>query len=206
MLEIIDCDQGSPEWLLHRAGIPTASEFDTLFMSGKGGGESKTRKALVYTKAYERYSGKASPSYTNADMERGHEMEPDARNLYSFRYDADPIIIGFVRNGRKGASPDAFLDSNGILEIKSHKPSILIPMIQADVFPTQHMAQCQGLLWVCEREWVDLACYFPGLPLFVKRITRDEPYINNLSGEVDRFNDEVDAMVETLKTYEKAAA
>lgn len=204
-IEIINCEQGTPEWLSHRAGIPTASEFKTLLMKGKGGAESETRKAMIYTKAYELYSGKASDSYTNADMQRGHEMEPDARNLYAFKHDAEPIIIGFVKNGRKGASPDAFLEDNGILEIKSHKPSILIPMIQANVFPSQHMPQCQGLLWVCEREWLDIACYWPGLPLFVKRITRDEPYINQLSGEVDRFNDEVDAMVETLKTFERAA-
>jgi hypothetical protein len=29
-MQIINCDQGEPEWFTARAGIPTASEFHTV--------------------------------------------------------------------------------------------------------------------------------------------------------------------------------
>ena len=46
-MEIITCEQGSIEWLSARAGLVTASEFQTLLMKGKGGGESLTRKTYM---------------------------------------------------------------------------------------------------------------------------------------------------------------
>ena len=36
--EIIDCEQGTPEWFAARAGIPTASEFSTVLSEGRADG------------------------------------------------------------------------------------------------------------------------------------------------------------------------
>ena len=54
---------------------------------------------------------------------------------------------------------------------------------------------------VAGREWIDIACYWPKMPLFTKRAYRDEPYIKHLSGEIDRFNDELRAMVAKVRAY-----
>jgi hypothetical protein len=43
-LQIIECEQGAPEWFAARAGIPTASRFATVMASGRGGAESQTRR------------------------------------------------------------------------------------------------------------------------------------------------------------------
>lgn len=37
MMEIINCEQGTPEWFEARKGIPTASEFSTVMSEGKEG-------------------------------------------------------------------------------------------------------------------------------------------------------------------------
>lgn len=205
MIEVFTFPQNSPEWFQARSGIWTASNAKDLGMKGKGGGESETRKKLIYATAAEIVSGIPAESFSTPDMERGHSEEEENRNLYAFDNSADVQIVGFVRNGRKGASPDALVGSDGILECKSHKPSILIPMMQAGIFPTEHLPQCQALLWVCEREWVDLSAYSRGLPRFQKRVYRDEAYIKTLSDELERFYSEVDAMVDWLKNYEVAA-
>jgi hypothetical protein len=71
----------------------------------------------------------------------------------------------------------------------------------ADKFPADHVAQCQGGLWVTGREWIDIVCYYPNMPVFIKRAYRDEAYIANLAGEVAKFTDELDALVAKISAY-----
>jgi len=204
MLEIIECIQGEESWFRARMGIPTASKFATVMRSkGKGeDGKSVTRQKYMDQLAGEIITGQLVEPYTNVHLERGKEMEADARLHYAFVEDRVPQLVGFVRNGNKGASPDSFIDGDGMLEIKTALPDILIDTIRRDVFPTQHYAQCQGGLWVCEREWIDLIVYWPGMPYFVKRAYRDETYIKKMAAEVDRFVDELYDLVEWLRRYE----
>lgn len=205
MIEIFNYPQNSPDWFQGRCGLWTCSNAKVLGMKGRGGGESETRKKLIMATAAEIISGRPAESFSTADTERGHEEEEENRNRYAYDNDVEPQIVGFIRNGRKGGSPDALVGDDGILECKSHKPTILIPMMQADMFPAEHVPQCQALLWVCEREWCDLSAYSRGLPRFQKRIYRDEAYIKTLADELERFYSEVDQMVDWLKGYGVAA-
>lgn len=205
-MEVLTFEQGSPEWFAARAGIPTSSEFATVMAKGRGGGESKTRRTYLLKLAGERLTDEPMDSYSNHHMERGKEMEGEARDLYSFMSNEDPELVGFIRNGPKGCSPDALIGGDGMLELKTKLPHLLIDLLLKDAPPPEHKAQCQGQLWVAEREWVDLAVYWPRLPLFVKRAHRDEAYIKTLSEAVDKFNDELDAMVERIRAYDRKAA
>jgi len=206
-MQIFDCEQGSPEWFAARLGIPTASEFATVMAHGKAGAESKTRKTYMLKLAGEILTGQPQEAYTNAHLERGKVMEPEARELYGFVNDAELQQVGFIRNGETGCSPDSLIGTNGMLEIKTALPHIHIDALLKGEFPLEHKAQCQGALWVAEREWIDIAVYWPKLPLFVKRATRDDGYIANLAGEVDRFNNELAVIVQRVRAYgqEKAA-
>lgn len=201
MLEILTCEQGTEEWYRARAGIPTASEFSTVMASGKGGGDSKTRRTYMFKLAGEIVTGELTDGFSNAHMERGKEMEPEARDLYSFMHDADIEQVGFIRNGLKGCSPDSLIGVAGMLEIKTKLPHLMIDVLLRDEFPSEHKAQCQGALWVAEREWIDIAVYWPKLPLFVKRAYRDEPYILGLSRAVLDFNEELHGIVERVRAY-----
>lgn len=198
-MEIFDFEQRSPEWYEARLGIPTASQFATVMAQGRGGGESKTRRTYLLKLAGERITGQPMDNYTNQHIDRGREMEGEARAAYAFVKDADPLPVGFIRNGEKGASPDALLGDEGLLEIKTALPHLLIDLHLQDRFPPEHKAQCQGQLWVSGRKWLDLVIYWPGLPLFVKRIGRDEIYIEQLAAEVDTFNHELAKIVERIE-------
>lgn len=206
MMEIINCEQGTPEWFSARAGIVTASEFQTLLMKGKGGGESLTRKTYMRKLAGEIITGEPMEAFTNAHMERGKLMEQEARDLYAFMTDTEPQQVGFIKSGRKGASPDSLIESDGGLEIKTKLPHLLIELLESGEVPSEHVAQVQGGMWVAEREWWDFVAYWPKLPLFVKRIYRDEAYIKKLSEAVDQFNGELDALVSRIKSYDERAA
>ena len=198
-VEIIDCAQNSDEWMKARMGIPTASEFSTVMAKGRGGkGESKTRRTYMLKLIGERLTGELSDGYTNHHMERGHAMEEEARNAYAFMTDNDPKLVGFVRNGEKGASPDSLIDENGLLEIKTKLPHLQLDVLLADKLPPEHKAQVQGQIWIAEREWADFVSYWPGLPLFVKRVNRDDDYIKTLSDEVDKFLAELHELMESI--------
>jgi hypothetical protein len=196
-VQIIDCEQNSPEWLEARRGIPTASEFGTVMAKGEG----KTRRTYMLKLAGEIITGEPAENFSNSHTERGHAMEAEARDTYSFINGVEPVLVGFIRNGNKGASPDSLVDENGLAEFKTKLPHILGELLLKDQFPPEHKAQCQGCLWVAEREWIDITCYWPKMPPLIKRAYRDEEYIANLSSEIDRFNDELAELVERIRRY-----
>lgn len=198
-LIVHDMEQGSPEWFAIRSGKPTASEFSTVMAKGEG----KTRRAYMLKLAGEILTGEPMVNYQNAAMLRGKEQEGDARDRYSLLYDCEPVIVGFLEEPDvgAGASPDALLGDDGLLEIKSADPHVLIDKLMRGSFPSEHVAQAQGNLWISGREWIDLAIFCPRLPLFVKRATRDESYIANLAAEVARFNEELAETVEKVRRY-----
>lgn len=208
-MKIIDCQQGTPEWHAARAGIPTASEFSTV-LAAKGkeaDGKSKTRRAYIRKLAGERITGEPAESYSNAYMERGHTVEPQAREDYAFIHDVEPQIVGFVTtdDGMAGCSPDSLIGEAGALEIKSAAPHILLDHMLKGDFPAEHKPQTQGVLWVAERDWIDLIAYWPKMKPFIVRAGRDEAYIADLAKAVAIFNEEVAAVVEQYQRYGVAA-
>jgi hypothetical protein len=198
-MQIFTCDQGSEEWVKARLGIPTASEFHTVMAKGKDGGDSKIRRTYMLKLVGEILTGEQMDSFTNHHMERGKAMEEEARDLYAFMTDTSPECVGFIRNGDKGCSPDSLVGDNGLVEIKTKLPHLQVDCLLGGRVPPDHKAQCQGALWVAEREWIDFVSYWPGLPLFVIRETRDEDYIGKLASAVDTFNDELAQMVERVR-------
>lgn len=197
MMEVFNFDQGSADWFNCRAGIPTASMFATVMAKGEG----KTRSKYMRELAGEIITGECAESYSNVHMERGKEQEDDARRLYAFLTDSEPELVGFIRNGKKGASPDSLVGENGGLEIKSAIPHIHIDRLERNRLPPEHKAQVQGNLWIAEREWWDFVSYSPKLPMLTVRVYRDEDFIKEMSAEIDRFNDELAALVERVRRF-----
>lgn len=198
-LLIFDCAQNSPEWTEARRGIPTASRFSDILAKGQG----ITRRKYLLTLAGELLTGDCAEGFTNAHMERGHAMEDDARQLYAFMHEVDPVLVGFMRRGRVGASPDSLIGEDGLLEIKTKLPHLHLDCLEKGKLPSEHVAQVQGQLMVSGRAWCDFVSYWPRMPLFTIRVDRDDTYIAKLRQEVDDFLGELDVIVS--KYQEKAA-
>lgn len=192
-----DLEQGSPEWFAARAGIPTASKFATVMAKGEG----KTRSEYMRKLAGEILTGEPSEQFSNVHTDRGNEMEDEARETYAFINEAEIQRVGFIRNGDKGASPDSLVGATGGLEIKTALPHIQIDRLERDRLPPEHKAQVYGNIWLAEREWWDFVSYWPRLPVLTVRVYRDENYIKTLADEIDRFNDELAALVERVRNY-----
>jgi hypothetical protein len=208
-IEIFDAiEQGTPEWFAIRAGIPTASEFAKLLARGRSGGESEGRRKYLNRLAAEIYMGKpADPEWEgNRHTRRGHELEPEARELYSIATGHAVVQVGFVRNGRKGCSPDGLIlgpdgKPAGAVQIKTLLPHLMVAelLLSETRCPPEHKAQVQGEAWICEIEWVDVMMHCPGLPPIIHHEPRDRPYIMGLISAHAQFLEELDAIVERVR-------
>lgn len=190
-LEIFDCIQGEPDWFECRRGIPTASRFSDVLAKGQG----ITRRKYLLTLAAEAITGEVGESYTNAHMEHGKAMEDEARSLYAFSKDVEPITVGFMRRGHAGCSPDSLIGEDGILEIKTKLGHLQLDVLDKGKLPSEHVAQVQGQLWVSGRAYADFVSYWPKLPLFCIRVERDEAYIASLEQAVAEFVGELDSYI-----------
>jgi hypothetical protein len=206
LLTIYDCEQGTDEWRLIRAGLPTASVFSTVMASGKDGGASITRTKLLHRLAGELITGEPAPEgYRNGAMDRGNALEAEARDSYARRKKVEVQRVGFVRNfdGLKacGASPDGLIGFDGGLEVKTAEAHVLIPMLERPAsMPPEHRAQVQGSMWVCERDHWDVTVYcHREMPAMDIRVYRDEAFIRELSNAIEIFNHDLKKLVERLR-------
>lgn len=191
---ISDVEQGTKEWLELRLGIATCSELDTLLVNGKGeAGFGAGAFTYMDTLIGERITGEAAdPFMGNRHTERGHELEGTGRQLFEAQTGVTTQQVGIILNHGIGYSPDSLIGSDGLCEIKTKLPKFQVGVILGNEIPKDHIAQCQGGLWVSEREWIDFVSYWPGMPLFIKRAYRDEAMIRKLSERVKTFYEILD--------------
>lgn len=191
---ISDVEQGTQEWLELRLGIATCSELDTLLVNGKGeAGFGAGAFTYMDTLIGERITGEAADPFTgNRHTERGHELEGTGRQLFESQTGVTTQQVGIILNHGIGYSPDSLIGVDGLCEIKTKLPKFQVGVILGNEIPKDHIAQCQGGLWVSEREWIDFVSYWPGMPLFIKRAYRDEAMIRKLSERVKTFYEILD--------------
>ena len=200
-MEVLTCEQGShvPEWVAARLGLLTASMFGTVMAKGRGGGESKTRRTYMLKLIGECMTGEPADNYTNSHMERGKEMEAEARSLYELITENEVTQVGFIRNGDVGCSPDGLIGQSGMVEIKTKLPHLQLDVLLRDELPPEHRAQIQGQMMVAEREWCDFVSYWPALPPFIKRVERDDEYIPALEAGATLFLDQMAELTDKIK-------
>ena len=168
--------QGTDEWFAARRGLVTASVISKLLTATLKVANNDTSRGLALTLTAERITGNIDPSFLSADMWRGVEDEPVARDLYAERY-APVEQLGFIVRDfgdyRIGYSPDGLVGDDGLIECKSRLQKIHLQTILDDRVPDENMAQLQCGLLASGRAWIDYVSYCGGMPLWVKRVTPD---------------------------------
>ena len=111
---IHEMEQGSPEWLKLKEGKFSATDFQTI-----ANGKPKTIETLIYKKAAQIITGRREETYSNANMERGIELENEAREAFIFEKGLSVRQVGFVQSAEHvGCSPDGLIGDDSGLEIK----------------------------------------------------------------------------------------
>ncbi len=193
-MEILDLEQGSQEWLDKRCGIVTMSRLQELLVNGKHpSGFGVGAFSYMHELIGEQLTGEPSDVFQgNRHTERGHELEPVARELYTTQTGNALKQVGIILNHGVGYSPDSLVGDDGAVEVKTKLPKYQVDLLLSGEIPKEHIAQCQGGLWVSDREWIDFVSYWPGLPLFIKRAYRDEKMIRTIAERVEAFHEEME--------------
>jgi len=199
--------QGSEEWLRLRLGKPTASEFSRILTPAKlelaAGRHSYAIELLT-----EMIIGGPLENPTTPAMIHGTDTEAKARAAYEMQEGVDVEMCGFCTDdeGRYGASPDAFVGDEGMLELKSpFKPEVHVGyLLNPDSFRKDYHAQTQSQLFVCStiekatgkpgRKWTDLVSYFTSIPMVKVRIEPDPKFQAALASALETFLKELDEL------------
>jgi putative phage-type endonuclease len=195
---ILDCEQYSEEWFAARAGLPTASSFDKIVTTK--GEPSKSAKNYMYQLAGENITGIKTDTYQNAAMQRGLEMEAEAKELFRFAV-GDVREVGLVypdEQKKYSCSPDGLLEDAG-LEIKCPLIHTHVSYLLSNILPTDYIQQVQGSMLVTGfKKWFFMS-YYPALPPLILEIERDDAFIAKLSAELDKFCLELAGVTKQLK-------
>lgn len=210
---LIPCEQGSPAWFEARAGVITASRFrDACDRNKPAKGDAVGKPSAKMTSyaaqvAVERITHQpADEGFTTWQMRRGVELEPAARLAYEAH--AGNVVeesgVVLTDDGRYGYSTDGFISQHGAVEIKCVVSPEKLIAIWRDSNSDEYAHQVQGGLWLTGRHWIDLVVYAPqlapvGKELFIKRIVRDESFIETLELELLSFTGLVDEYERVLR-------
>jgi hypothetical protein len=115
--------------------------------------------------------------------------------------DVEPTRVGFIRNGRMGCSPDSLIGEDSGLEIKVAIPAVQIERLQRGTLPPEHKAQVHGSMLVTGRPSWSFVSYCPKLPPLILTVERDDAYVEQIAKAIEAFNDELDALVASIRTY-----
>ena len=198
-IEILEFEQGTEEWREARRGVATASEFGKIVTpTGKISGQRSTYLGQLLA---EWALGEPLDTFTSDWMQRGKEIEPQAREYYGLIVD-DPIReVGFVRqlpHRLVGCSPDALVGDDGIWECKCPGAPNHLVTVASKTIPTKHKPQLQGMLYVTGRDWVDFMSYCPDLPPFRERVYPDPKWQASIEEALETFVREIEEGRESL--------
>jgi hypothetical protein len=207
----LDYVQGSEPWKMARVGIPTASMIDQIL----------TPKTLKYSDSAAKYRNRIltewivghpidwSGSGDALWMERGVEMEAEARAYYNFQFDTEVQQVGFLvrDDGKFGGSPDGLVGEDGGVEFKCPSLHVMVGYVIApETLEATYRGQVQSYLYISGRKWWDLVAYNPELPPVALRILPDEKYVAALESALSRFITDLDEAKRILRAKMDAFA
>lgn len=203
-------NQRDAEWFAMRAGKFTGSRFSAL-MAKTRSGPSTYRENLITDLAIERITGTCVTTYQNAAMQRGIELEPEAREAYEAHAGVLVEEVAFIVHPEYptvGVSPDGMVGDDGMVEIKCPSASAKhLKALLTGAHAQEYRWQLQGQLWVAGRAWVDAVSYSPdfpdGLRLAITRVHADPKAHAELQAEVEAAELEVEAIVAELQAKTK---
>lgn len=189
----LDVEQGSDAWFAARCGIPSASVFDKILTTK--GDLSKSSQKLIYQLAGERITGEKEEGYTNGAMQRGIEMEPEARALFQLITGKEVSEVGICYHDERkdrSCSPDGLVGDTEGLEIKCPSLAVHVEYLIGKKLPTAYFQQVQGSLYITGLDRWHFLSYYPGIKPFHIIVERDEIWIAKLSKALDDFVMELD--------------
>lgn len=194
-------EQQSQAWFDLKAGQISASRMCQMMAEGNG----LTREKYKMKLAVERLTGQpVNEGFKSAAIDRGNELEPQARDFYEVITGCTITQVPFICHDNVGlASPDALVDDDGLLEIKCPQMHTHLHYLITKKIPRAYMLQMYWQLACTKRKWVDWLTFYPELPpnlrAFIVRVPYHAGEIQTLEREAQRFDNEINELVEVLR-------
>ena len=203
--------QGSPEWVAIRLGKATGSRISDVLAQGKSGAPSASRANYRAQLVAERLTNVLVEGFTSEAMERGKEVEADARRAYTFRTGNKVLEACFALHptiDMSGASPDGLIGDDGVVEFKCPNTATHIDTLRGGIIPKTYRDQILWEMACTGRKWCDFVSFDPRLPesmaLHIRRVELDAERLAEVEAEVRKFLDEVDEAVADLRRLYEA--
>lgn len=200
-MKILDHKQGSVDWAIARAGIPTASEFDQFIKPSTFElRDGRMVESYLAKKLAERWTGGPLAEFNSWDMEAGQILEEEARPYFELRTGLAVRQVGLclTDDGRVGCSPDGLLEDGTGLEIKCPRIETHIRYLLRGELPLDYACQVHGSMWVTGASNWTFMSYRRQLPPLLLKIERDNEIQANLTESISRFLEMFDAKFNEL--------
>ena len=194
-------ESNSVDWMLARAGIPTASEFDALVTPLFEPRKGEMPKTYLAKKVAERWSGGPLADFNTFDVEMGNILEREAKPWYSLEFSETIQNVGFITtdDGRVGCSPDGLIEDNCGIEIKCPAVHTHVSYLLKGELPKDYSAQVHGSLYVTGRDMWRFLSYRRHFPPLLITVERDDKIIAVLDEVLRSFNEQLDAAMKRLE-------
>lgn len=193
--------QGDPLWLLARAGLPTASEFDALVSPTWKIKEGKGPHTYLCEKLAEAWQGGPLPQPKVFAMEMGNILEDEAIPWLELEYGIKIDRPAFITtdDGRIGCSPDGIISGTEIgVEVKAPQADTQVRYLLDGKLPDDYVMQVHGSMLVTGfKKWKFLSYRRKFSPM-VLTIERDEEKIAVLQAALDLFLEQFDEGMKRL--------
>lgn len=211
---LINCIQGSEEWLRARCAAITASRAaDAISVLTRKSGDKNpgdptaASDKYAYDLAFERISGVPYGEPIKAwTLERGHELEKMARMEYESRTGNLASESGVMLTDDRlfGYSTDGLVGDDGLIEIKCPVDSVKIMEMLTTCDVSEYMHQVQLGMFISGRQWCDFIQYVPALEpvgkdLFYLRVKRDDDFIDDMVAKLLQFEKRVTFFEQMLR-------
>jgi putative phage-type endonuclease len=196
-------------WTAARIGKVTASRIADVMATTRTG-PAASRANYAAELVAERLTGRPAERFINAAMQHGIDTEADAVAAYEWERAHAATPGGFVSHpsiDMAGASPDRFVGSSGLLEVKCPLTATHIARLLGEDIPRKYILQMQWQMACTGRAWCDYASFDPrlsgDLQLHVERVARDDALISEIEEAVSMFLRHVDDTVQRLRSIGK---
>ncbi len=199
-------EQRTDDWYAARLGKVTASSLHKVLSKTKTG-YGADRGNYMTQLVLERVTNSKADGYSSAAMQWGIDQEPFARAAYEATRGVMVDEVGFIPHPTikdAGASPDGLVGDDGMVEIKCPESKTALECwLSENPVEAKYFAQMQWQMRCADRSWCDYVVFDPRMPakaqLFIKRVERDDAWLEKAEAEVIKFLAEVDAKVAALK-------
>ncbi len=191
-MKILPHAQGSLEWQIARAGIPTASEFGNLVTPKFEIRKGEMLRTYLAAKLAEAWLGGPLIGFNTFDMDQGRILEEEARPWLELATEMSVQPVGLITtdDGRVGCSPDGIvMEPAGTfgVEIKCPQPTAHVKYLMSGKVPDEYLPQIHGGMYVTGfKEWKFLS-YRRNFPKLLLTVERDEEIIEAIGEALTEF-------------------